>query len=166
MSRNHCGLAFAAALAIVCPASLGAADRQSSPMSFFEGKTESIGTVKVILKRSFKSRSLGLGKILPDGSLDFVQHVQDEGAPPRERRWKIRQTAPGRFAGTMTEAVGPVVIEETPKGFRFRFKMKDNLSVEQWLIPVSNGASARSLVTVRKFGVTVARSEGTIRKIK
>ncbi len=165
MMQGQNGLAFAAMLALACPASAAAADRPSGPLSFFEGRTESISTIKVILKRTFKSRSLGRGKMLPDGTLDLVQHVEDEGAPPRERRWKIRQTGPGRFAGTMSEAIGPVVIEETPKGFRFRFKMKDNLAVEQWLFPAGNGGSARSLTTVRKFGVAVAKSEGTIRKI-
>ena len=135
MIRGTNALAVAAVLAVAWPASLGAADKQSGPLGFFEGRTESISTVKVILKRAFKSRSMGRGKILPDGTLDLVQRVEDEGAPPRERRWKIRQTAPGRFTGTMSEAVGPVVIEETPKGFLFRFKMKDNLAVEQWLFP-------------------------------
>ncbi len=156
---------MAALLSLAIPASAGPVDRIADPLSFFEGRTESVSTVKVILKRSFKSRSLGRGKLLPDGTLDLVQKVEDEGAPPRERHWKIRQVGPGRFAGTMSEAVGPVVIEETPKGFRFRFKLKDNMAVEQWLIPVGNGGTARSLTTVRRFGIAVARSEGTIRKI-
>ena len=165
MIQGRIGLAASALLAFAVPGSASAADRNSGPLSFFEGRTESVSTIKVILKRAFKSRSLGRGKLLPDGTLDLVQHVEDEGAPPRERRWKIRQTGPGRFAGTMSEAVGPVVIEETPKGYRFRFKLKDNMAVEQWLFPDGDSGSARSLTTVRKFGITVARSEGTIRKL-
>jgi hypothetical protein len=119
----------------------------------------------MVMKKPFKSRSLGRGKLLGDRSLDLVQRVEDEGRPPHERRWKIRQVGPGRFAGTMSEAVGPVTIEETPKGYRFRFKLKDNMAVEQWLMPMAGGKAARSKVTVRRFGIAVFKSDGVVRKL-
>ena len=152
-------------LGILAMPGTGRAEPLSDPMRFFEGQTESISTVKVAMKRPFRSRSLGRGKLLPDRSLDLVQRVEDEGKPVRERRWKIRQVGPGRYAGTMSEAVGPVVIEYTPDGYRFQFKMKGNLAVEQWLVPQSDGERAKSRTIIRKFGITVARSDGTIRKI-
>jgi hypothetical protein len=43
--------------------------------------------------------------------------------------------------------------------------MKGNLSVEQWVIPTDGGKAAKSRVTIRKLGVTVASSEGTIRRL-
>lgn len=49
--------------------------------------------------------------------------------------------------------------------YRFRFKMKGNLAIEQWLTPLPGGTSARSKLSIRKFGMTVGRSEGVIRKI-
>ena len=135
------------------------------PMRFFEGRTEGIGTVKPILKRPYRSHSVGLGRIEPDGSLLLVQQVKDEGKPPRERRWRIRQIGPHRFSGAMSEASGPVTIDEVGGRFRFRFKMKGNLSVEQWLAPFPGGMSARNSMTVRKLGMTVATADGTIRKV-
>ena len=159
------GLTSAAMLAFAAPASAAAADSKANPMSFFEGRTESISTVKVFTKKPFRSRSVGRGKLLADRSLDLVQRVEDEGQPPRERRWKIRQSGPGRFVGTMTDAIGPVTIEETSKGYRFRFKLKDQMAVEQWLTPSGGGRTARTVTTVRKFGLKVAKSEGTIRKL-
>ena len=153
-------------LGILAMSGPGRAAPLSDPMRFFEGETESISTVKVVMKRPFRSRSLGRGKMLPDRSLDLVQRVEDEGKPVFERRWKIRQVGPGRFAGTMSEAVGPVVIEYTPSGYRFQFKMKGNLAVEQWLVPQSDGERAKSRIIIRKFGIPVARSEGTIRRIR
>lgn len=152
-------------LGLAASAGAGTAERAADPMGFFEGETESISTVKVVMKRPFQSRSLGQGRLLPDRSLDLVQRVEDEGKPAYERRWKIRQVAPGRYAGTMSEAVGPVTIEDTPKGYRFQFRMKDGLAVEQWLVPLSSGHSAKTRTIVRKFGIPVARSEGTIRKV-
>ena len=76
----------------------------------------------------------------------------------------MRKVGPGRFAGTMSQAKGPVTVDEVDGRFRFRFRMKGGVSVEQWLIPVSHDA-ARSRLTIRKLGFTVGRSEGTIRRL-
>lgn len=135
------------------------------PLRFFEGRTETLGTIRLLMKKPFRSRSVGRGVIESDGSLLLVQRVEDEGKPPRERRWRIRQVGPGRYSGTMSEANGPVTIDDVDGRFRFRFKMKGNLAVEQWLIPLPGGLSALNSVKVRKFGMTVGTSDGTIRKV-
>ncbi len=135
------------------------------PMQFFEGRTEGSGIVKVFFKKSFRTRSVGTGRIQPDGSLLLVQRVQDEGKPTHERRWKIRQTGPRSFSGTMSEALGSVTIDQIGSRYRFRFRMKGNLSVEQWLAPLPGGKSANNNMIVRKLGVRVGSGEGTIRKV-
>ena len=137
---------------------------QTDPMRFFEGRTESVSTIKLIMRKPFESRSLGRGEI-DGGVLELVQRVHDEGKAPFDRRWRMRQVGPGRFAGSMTEAAGPVVAEEVGGSYRFRFKMKGNLSVEQWLTPLPGGREAQSKISIRKFGMTVGRSDGTIRKL-
>ena len=154
-------LAAAATLMVSTPA---AAESLVHPLHFFEGWTESSGTVKTVLRKAYHTRSSGRGRIEPDGTLSLVQKVEDEGKPPRERRWRIRQTGSGHFVGTMSEASGPVAIDEVGGRYRFRFKMKGNLSVEQWLAPLAGGLTARNSMTVRKLGMTVATGEGTIRK--
>ena len=143
----------------------GGAGQADNPMTFFEGRTESISTIKVVMKKPMQSRSIGRGQILPDGSLSLVQRVEEGDRKPFERRWKIRQVGPGRFTGTMTEAKGPVTIDEIGDRYRFRFTMKGNLAVEQWLTPLPGGKSASTRVTIKKFGMAVAKAEGTIRKI-
>jgi len=136
-----------------------------SPMQFFEGRTEGIGTIRIMLGKPYRTRSIGHGRFEPDGTMEFVQKVVDDGKPPRERRWKIRQTGPHHFTGTMSEAIGLVKIEEIAGRFRFRFRMKGNLSVEQWLVPLAGGTTARNTLTIRKFGVKVGTSEGMLRKL-
>ena len=135
------------------------------PMQFFEGRTEGSGIVRVFLKKSYRTRSVGTGRIQPDGSLVLVQRVEDDGKPARSRHWKVRQIGPRRYTGTMSEAVGPVTIDQVGARYRFRFKMKGHLSVEQWLAPLPGGKSANNSMTVRKFGVAVGNGEGTIRKV-
>ena len=162
MNAIRIAIAAAAALLLATPAAAGSA---YSPMQFFEGRTEGIGTVRIMLGKAYRTRSIGHGHFEPDGTMVFVQRVVDDGKPPHERRWKIRQIGPHHFTGTMSEAIGLVKIEEIAGRFRFRFRMKGNLSVEQWLVPLAGGTTARNTLTIRKFGVKVGTSEGMLKKL-
>lgn len=135
------------------------------PLRFFEGRTESEGTIKILMKKPYRSSSTGRGKIESDGTLVLVQQVRDGSEGTKERRWRIRKVAPNRFVGTMSEASGPITVDQIGNRFRFRFKLKGGLSAEQWVTPLANGLSAASRLTVRKLGMTVATSEGMIRKV-
>jgi hypothetical protein len=136
----------------------------SDPMSFFDGRTEGVSTVKVMMRKPFRSKTIGDGSV-NGGVLTLVQKVVEEGKSPYDRRWKMRQASPGRFTGSMSEAVGPVVAEDVGGRYRFRFKMKGNLVIEQWLTPLPGGQEALSKVNIRKYGMKVGTSEGTIRKL-
>lgn len=154
---------FTAAVAAV--ASPASAVPLQHPLRFFEGRTESVGTMKAIMKKTRRVESIGRGTIGPDGALTLVQQVHDEGEAPHQRIWHIRQVGPTKFAGTMSEASGPIVIEQVGDGYRFRFSLKGGLAAEQWLIPNRDGNSGASILTVRKFGMMVARSEATVRRL-
>ena len=164
MGRQLVSRALLGASVLCAPLAAWAAPLKD-PLRFFEGRTESVGTMKMIMKKPYRVRSIGVGKIAADGSLHLVQQVRDEGEPPKERVWRIRQVGPGKFTGTMTEARGPVTVEQVGDGYRFRFKIKGNLSVEQWLIPDRDGNSGKSRLIIRKYGMKVASSDGTIRKL-
>jgi hypothetical protein len=137
----------------------------SDPLGFFEGRTESVSTIKVMMKKPYESRSVGHGEIAPDGSLILMQHVEEDGRPPHDRRWHMRKTGPGHFKGTMSDAKGPVTVDQIGGRYRFRFKMKDGVSIEQWVTPIASGKAARNTLTIKKFGIKVGSSEGTIRKL-
>jgi hypothetical protein len=141
------------------------AGRLIDPLRFFEGRTECVSMMNVLMKKPVRMSSFGRGAIGPDGTLVLVQRVEQEGQQPYARRWQIREVAPDHFSGSMSEAEGPVTIERVGGRYRFRFRMKGALSVEQWLIPQPGGRSAISTLLVRKLGFAVARSEGMIRKV-
>lgn len=162
MRRSAAAITVALSLAFAPSAEAAKID---DPLKFFEGRTESVGMVKLAMKKPFRSRAIGRGEIRADGTLDLVQRVMDEGEQPRERRWRMRQVAPGRFSGTMSEAKGPVTVETVGDRFRFRFRMDGNIAIEQWLTPMPDGRSARSVVTVRKYGIRVGGSDAVIRKL-
>lgn len=152
-----------AVMAVTTPAT--SAGPAGNPLSFFEGVTESVGTLTVVMRKPVATRSIGRGELRPDGSLSLQQRVENQGEPVHVRQWLIRQLAPGHFSGSMSDASGPVTIDQEGARYRFRFKMKGGLSVEQWLTPLEGGRSARTDMTVRKFGFTVASSQGLVRKL-
>lgn len=137
----------------------------SDPMRFFEGRTEGTSRTKVMLRSPFSTRSVGEGRMQSNGTLHVIQQVKDEGKPVHQRWWKIRRDSKGRYSGTMSDAVGPVAVQEIGGRYRFTFKMKGDLTVEEWITPAADGKTARNTVAVRKFGMVVARSEGTFRRI-
>jgi hypothetical protein len=152
-------------LAAAVPASAGQPQPAIDPLSFFAGRTEGEGTIKVIMRKPFRSRSTGQGRIERDGSLTLVQRVHEDNEPVKERRWSVRKTGANRFTATMSDALGPMTIDKVGESFRFRFKLKGGLSAEQWMTPLADGKSATNRMTVRKLGLIVATSTGTIRKI-
>jgi hypothetical protein len=158
-------IALAGASASALAEAASAQRATTDPLHFFEGRTEMVSTVKVVTRKPYKSRTLGKGEIGSDGVLTLIQQVQEAGKSPHDRKWRMRKVGPNRYSGTMTEAVGPVTVDEIGGRYRFRFKMKGNLSIEQWLTPQPGGTSAQSKVTIRKLGMTVGRSDGVIRKL-
>lgn len=137
----------------------------ANPLYFFEGRTESTGVMRVMFGRPSRTHSVGQGRVEGDGSLSLVQKVDDEGKPAHERRWHIRLTGKGRFVGTVSEASSKVVIDEVSGRYRFRFRVKGGMAVEQWMEALPDGASVRYSTSVRKFGMKVAAGKGIIRKI-
>jgi len=155
-------ICLAASTLFVGPAT---GQRLQEPLRFFEGNTVGESTVSILFRKAYSSRTTGQGKINPDGSLDLVQRVEEEGRSPFQRRWHMKPSGQGRWSGTMSEAVGPVTAEQVGERFRFRFAMKDSIKVEQWLTPLAGGKVARNEATIRKHGFVVGHSKGTIRKL-
>src|SRR3954466_11052721 len=147
-------LCLAALMFAACASARSASGDRA--LRFFEGSTESVSTMKIMAQKPFVSRSVGRGKIREDGTLELMQHVSEEGRREFDRHWQIRQVAPGRFAGSMSEAIGPIAVEKVGNRYVFRFGLKGHLSVEQWVTPDPDMISARTRLTVRKFGIAVA----------
>ena len=138
----------------------------SDPFRFYEGVTDTTGTLKVLMHSPVHTHAVSRGELRPDGTLSLVQRVEDEGTQPYVRQWLVRQVSPGHFVGTMSQASGPVTIDQMGNRYRFRFRMSGGIAVEQWLTLLPNGNEATSSISVHKYGIPVASSEGMVRKIR
>ena len=133
---------------------------------FFAGRTEGQGVLKVALRSPATIRVQSRGQVESDGTLSVRQTVSEANKPPRTREWRIRELSPGRYAGTLSDASGPVVGEAVGNRLHLRFRMKGGLDAEQWLTLAPGGRSAQNVMRVRKFGLTVASLDETIRKLE
>jgi hypothetical protein len=152
----------AAALAVAAAPVQGAA---FNPVEFFHGKTHGEGTLKIIFQSPKTMTVDSEGTAEKDGSLVLKQVIHEPGKAPRTRYWRMRQTGPNRFEGTLTDAASPVRVDVTKDGLRIRYTAKDHLNFDQTLTPVSP-TEVHNSMRVKRFGITVARYEETIRKVE
>lgn len=152
-------LAAAALIATAAPA-----DAAFNPVEFFRGRTHGEGTLKIIFQAPKKMSVDSEGTAEKDGSLVLKQVIHEPGKPPRTRFWRLRQTAPDRFEGTLTDAASDVRVDLTKTGVRIRYTGKDHLNFDQVLTPVSP-VEVQNKMRVKRFGITVAHYDETIRKV-
>ena len=151
---------------LVAIALLAAAPAQAAfnPVEFFHGRSHGEGTLKIIFQSAKHITVDSEGQAEKDGSLVLKQVIHEAGKPPRTRYWRMRETAPNRFEGTLTDAASPVRVDVTKSGLRIRYTGKDHLNFDQVLTPVSE-TEVRNVMRVRRFGITVAHYNETIRKL-
>ncbi len=154
---------FAILLALV---TVSAAPAPSfDPISFFAGRTEGVGRMKIAFGPTREVRVHGRGAVLADGTIVLTQDVDRANKPPEHREWSIRETAPGRYAGTLSDAGGPIVGETVDDRLHLSYRSKSGYAVDQWMSLAPDGRSAANRLTARKMGVVVAHLDETIRKL-
>lgn len=132
---------------------------------FFEGRTQGQGVLRVALGGQRSIRVASRGRREADGALVLEQTIEEEGSPARNRTWRIREIAPGRYAGSLSDAAGPVTGETAGNRLHLSFRMRGGLDADQWLTLAPDGRSARNVLVVRKFGLTIAALDETIRRL-
>ena len=163
-AMRHLLFTFPLLLAVSATSDAG---KQDFPvMRFFEGSTGGQGRIKTAFGATRTLSVRSRGRIEPDGTLVLVQDVREAGKPGRTRTWRIRETAPGIFAGTLSDASGPVKGEVRGNRLHLTYRIKGGFDADQWLTLGPLGRSADNRMTVRKFGVVVAKVSETIRKLE
>ena len=134
------------------------------PLRFFAGRTEGVGRFRAMFHRPREVRVHGVGQVLPDG-LALAQRVEPAGKPATTRSWLLRQTGPGRYAGTLSDAVGPVTAETRGNRLHIAYRTAHRFRIEQWLTLAPDGRSATNRLVARRMGVVVARLDETITRV-
>jgi hypothetical protein len=135
-----------------------------SPLSFFHGRTEGRGTLTKIMSRSSPVTVLGQGRMVNSATLILDQTITRPGSQPKQREWRLVETSPGHFRGTLTDAVGPVTGVVTGNDFHVRYRINGAVQVDQHLVLQPGGLVIVNHMVFRKLGIRVARMTETIRK--
>lgn len=135
------------------------------PLSFFEGRTEGRGLLRLAFGGSKAVHVSGTGVMQPDGTLALEQIVRVGDEPTRTRSWRMRRIGPGRYAGTLTDASGPVSAEMEGRRLHIRYEMKNGMNVDQHLALGPDPATAQNAMSVGMLGFRAAAVEETIRRL-
>ena len=166
MKSARAAVAFLALAA--CTAAAPPEARQAGPafdpVAFFTGASHGDGKLDQIMKATRVVTVDSVGTPEADGTLTLTQRIATQGEPPRTRVWKLKQVAPGRYAGSLTDAVGQVETVAVGRAIRIRYPMKSGLQVEQWLVALPGGRVLDNRLTVTKWGMKVASLHERISK--
>lgn len=136
------------------------------PERFFAGRTESQGTLKVMMMATKTVKVRSNGHVEGD-TLVLDQLVEQEGEPAERRQWRIKKLASGRYSGTISDAKGPVSGDISGNRLHMRFKLNKagGINVEQWMYLQPGGRVAINHATLQRFGMKVGSLEETVRRI-
>jgi len=133
-------------------------------IDFFRGKTHGEGQLKIAFQpvKTVKVDSFGYQD--KDGTLVIKQTVNEPGKPLKNRQWRLRETSPGHYQGSLTDAVGPVLIEQKGDMIRIRYRSKDHMEFDQVMTP-AGPRQVRNKLKVKRLGIVVAHMDEVIRKL-
>jgi len=137
---------------------------QLDPIAYFTGRAEGratlhklVGAGETILVHS-SGRSDGKGGVLLD------QRIEEPGKSERTRHWHLVPTGGSGFAGTLTDANGPVVASVAGPRLDIAFPMNGGLKAKQVLVLRADGKTLDNRLTVTKFGLRLAYLDEVIVK--
>ena len=135
-------------------------------LGFFAGQSRGEGTLKIALRRPRAVTVASVGRWGSDGGLILDQTVTLAGQPATQRQWQLRRDGPGAFAGSLSDAAGPVAGRFEGNRLHLRFTMKGGLRADQWLALQPGGKVLHNVMIVRKFGLPLARLEEVITRME
>ncbi|MGZ8313218.1 MAG: DUF3833 family protein [Allosphingosinicella sp.] len=135
-----------------------------TPEQFFTGRTQGAGTVNIILSGRHGVRSQSRGR-MERGALLIDQVVEEEGKPARRRSWRLVRNGANGFTGTLSDARGRLTGTVAGNVLHLRYRLAEGPSVEQWITLHPGGRTAHNRMVFKRFGLTVATYEETIRRV-
>ena len=160
--RQSLNLAFllSACAPVLPPSAFEGARPEFRPEAVFAGATTSSGVLENAAGAPTRILHVtGTGVVQPDGTLRLDQAITFDDDPPTHRTWLLRRLDAHHYAGTLTDASGPVRAEAYGPLFHLRYPMRHPFAatMEQWLYLQPDGRTVVNEATVRLLGLVVAR---------
>lgn len=156
---------LAGCASIPVPPGLASSSPVFDPLIFFAGRTEGRGNLKKILSSPTPVIVHGSGSVDQSGTLVLEQEILEGEKRPRKRSWHIRLVGQNIYAGSLSDASGPVKISVEGNRMHISFTMDGGFPVDQYIFLAADGRSAKNIMLVRKLGIRVALLDEEIIKI-
>lgn len=133
-----------------------------TPQAGFGGSSHGNGTLRLLFGRQkhFQVDSRGVEE--PDGTFRLEQTVTFEGKLPKQRTWRIRTTASGDYAATLSDAAGPVTGHTEGATLYLRYRIKGPLMMHQTLRLMPDGRTIDNVGRITLLAIPVGRLHETI----
>ena len=133
---------------------------------FFAGKSHAENVIKIALHAPHKLIVDSLGGRNKEGEFVLIDTVREEGKPERTRTWVMHLASPDHFTGVLSDATGPVDVLVHGDSATISYVMTDgHLKIVQQIQLQADGKTLSNHVIAKKFGLTFAHVDGTIRKL-
>ena len=155
------------AAAILLAASTGASATapKLDMTGFFTGKSHADNVISIAFHSPHKLIVDSVGGRNKEGEFVLIDTVREEGKPVRTRTWVMHPSGPDHFTGVLSDAIGPVDVVEKGDSATISYLMKDGrLKITEQVELLPDGKSLSNHVIAKKFGITFAHVDGTIRK--
>ena len=152
-------LPLSACSTVLSPAAFDGAQPEFRPETVFAGATTSSGVLEDASGAPTRRLHVaGTGEVLPDGTLRLAQAITFDDDSPTRRTWLLHRLDAHHYAGTLTDASGPVRAEAYGSLFHLRYPMRHPFAatMEQWLYLQPDGRTVVNEATVRVLGLVVA----------
>ena len=152
---------------ILLALALAAAEPPKLDMTaFFAGKSHADNVIKIAFHAPHKLIVDSVGGHNKEGEFVLIDTVREEGKPVRTRTWVMHPDGPNHFTGVLSDAIGPVDVAVAGDSAVISYLMKDgHLKIAQTIQLQGDGKSVSNHVVAKKFGITFAHVDGTIRKV-
>ncbi len=172
--RAAIGLLLALSLAgcVSAPQALAPIPRAEAPrfdpFSFFDGASRGEGVLNKVRSDPVTVQVTSSGRIITEGFPEAAwaapprrvlvvdQTIREGEKPARTRQWRLYEVAPGRFEGTLSDAISPVTARTQGNLLVVEFTIKGSFKVRQELTLSPDGQRAHNVTRISQLGVTAA----------
>lgn len=134
--------------------------------TFFAGRSHADNMISIALHSPHKLIVDSVGGHNKEGEFVLIDTVREEGKPVRTRTWVMHPVGPDHFAGVLSDAIGPVDVVAKGDSATISYVMRDgHLKITQLIRLQPDGKTLSNHVIAKKFGLTFAHVNGTIRKL-
>lgn len=138
------------------------------PFAFFDGASRGEGVLDKIMSDPVPVQVTSRGRIItevmraaswaapPRRVLVVDQTIREGTKPARARQWRLHEVAPGRFEGSLSDAISPVTGYAQGNLLVIEFTIKDSFKVRQELTLSPDGQRAHNVTRISQLGLTAA----------